>query len=112
MNSHLLDSLWQNRWAGAAVACGLAALAGRLVAWIMPRGPATAPQALIIMALGLATGLTAGLLMRTRWALLLAPLAYVVASELARRGWATCPVNRPGRSARSVGRRRPSPEWR
>ncbi len=88
MNSHLLDSLWQNRWAGAAVACGLAALAGRLVAWIMPRGPATAPQALIIMALGLATGLTAGLLMRTRWALLLAPLAYVVASELARRGWA------------------------
>jgi hypothetical protein len=88
MNSHLLDSLWRNRWAGTAVACGLAALAGLVVAWTMPRGPATATQALIIMALGLAVGLIAGLVLRSRWALLLAPLAYVVAIELARRGLA------------------------
>ena len=76
MNSHLPHSLWQNRWAGAAVACGLAALAGLLVAWTMPRGPATATQALIIMALGLAVGLIAGLVLRSRWALLSSDAAF------------------------------------
>ena len=112
---------------------------------------------MIVPLAGLAVGLIAGLVMRSRWALLLAPLAYVVAIELARRGLAgptvgairldetfgilalilgrgfhglvgllpmliaaelgvrwrgTCPANRPGRAARSAGRRRRSPEWR
>ena len=86
MHLHLLHTLWQYRWAGAAVAIGVAALAGLLVALTMPHGPATAAQALIILAVGVAVGLTAGLVMRSRWTLLLAPLAYVIAVELGRRG--------------------------
>ena len=82
----LLAPLWEHRWAGAAVTIIVAALVGLLVALTMPRGPATATQALIIVALGLAVGVVAGLAMRSRWALLLAPLAYVLAIELARRG--------------------------
>ena len=57
---------------------------GVLVALTMPRGPATAVQALIVMASSLAVGVVAGLLMRSRWAMLLAPLAYIAAVELAR----------------------------
>ena len=40
------------------------------------------------MALGLAVGLAAGLLMRSRWALLLAPAVTILAIELGRRGLA------------------------
>ena len=84
--THFLTSIWGHRWAGAAVAAGIAALAGLVVAQTMPHGPATAPQALIVMALSLIVGLTAGLALRSRWALLLAPLAYMIAVELAHRG--------------------------
>lgn len=86
MATHLLVPLWEHRWAGAAVTAGIAALAGLLVAATMPHGPATAPQALSVMALGLLVGLTAGLVMRSRWALLLTPIAYLLAVELAQRG--------------------------
>jgi proline iminopeptidase len=78
----LLRQIWQRRWAGMVVAIGLAVLAGLLVALTMPRGPATTAQALIIMAIGLTVGLAAGLAMRSRWALLVAPLAYVIAIEM------------------------------
>jgi pimeloyl-ACP methyl ester carboxylesterase len=61
-------------------------LAGLLVTLVMPHGPATALQALVVMALGLAVGVVVGFAMRSRWALLLAPLAYVIAVELAQRG--------------------------
>jgi len=84
--TQFLTSIWEHRWAGAAVTAGIAALAGLLVALTMPHGPATAPQALVVMALGLLVGLAAGLAMHSRWALLVAPLAYVIAVELAHRG--------------------------
>jgi len=83
MKASLSTLLWQKRWASAAVTVGVATLAGLLVDLTMPHGPATALQALSIMAIGLAVGLLAGLAMRSRWALLLAPLAYVIAVELA-----------------------------
>lgn len=70
----------------AALALGLAALSGLLTARAMPHGPATATQAMIVLLAGLVVGLTAGLAMRSRWALLLAPLVYVLTVELARRG--------------------------
>jgi proline iminopeptidase len=50
----------------------------------MPRGPATSAQALAVLALGLAVGFTAGLVLRSRWALLLAPATHMAAIELAR----------------------------
>jgi pimeloyl-ACP methyl ester carboxylesterase len=52
----------------------------------MPRSPATSGQALTLIAIGLAAGFAAGLAMRSRWALLLAPLAYTAALEIARLG--------------------------
>jgi pimeloyl-ACP methyl ester carboxylesterase len=77
---------WSERGFGTIVAAGIAALAGLVSTWTMPHGPATAPQALIVMAGGLITGLAAGALMRSRWAMLIAPVAHVVAIELARSG--------------------------
>jgi proline iminopeptidase len=59
-------------------------LAGVLGAVIMPRGPATAGQTLFVIALSLAVGLLAGLVMESRWTMLLAPAAYIAAVELAR----------------------------
>lgn len=76
----LLDS----RWARLTLSVAVPALAGALVAVTMPRGPATSAQALAVMALGLAVGVTAGFILRSRWALLLAPVAHVVAIELVR----------------------------
>jgi len=52
----------------------------------MPRGPVTGGQGLVVIGVSLAIGVAAAYLMRSRWASLLAPLAYVVAYELARIG--------------------------
>ncbi|MFO7681218.1 MAG: alpha/beta hydrolase [Chloroflexota bacterium] len=79
-----LSLLWQHRWWSLAISVGVAALVGVVVALAMPRGPATAGQALVVMATSLMVGLLAGMLMRSRWAMLLAPMVYMVAVELAR----------------------------
>jgi pimeloyl-ACP methyl ester carboxylesterase len=71
-------------WLRLTLATGVSALAGLLVAVVMPRGPATTAQALAAMAIGLGVGLVAGLALRSRWALLLAPMAHVAAIELTR----------------------------
>jgi pimeloyl-ACP methyl ester carboxylesterase len=52
----------------------------------MPRGPVTGGQGLVVIGVSLLVGAVAGYLMRSRWALVLAPLAYLVAYELARIG--------------------------
>ncbi len=83
---NLLQTLWQHRWANVAVAASVAALVGLLVALTMPRAPATASQALIILLLGLLVGLIAGVVMRSRWAMLVAPLATIIAIEIGRLG--------------------------
>jgi len=79
-----LSLLWQHRWWSVVISVGVAALAGLVVAFTMPRGPATAVQALVVMVTSLAVGLLAGLLMRSRWAMLLTPVVYMAAVELAR----------------------------
>lgn len=63
---------------------GVAALSGVLFALVLPRGPTTQFQALALLAGGLGVGLLAGTLVRSRWALLIAPLVHVLALELAR----------------------------
>jgi proline iminopeptidase len=68
----------------AAVTVLAAALVGLLIALTMPHGPATAIQTLGVMVTSLAVGLLAGFLLRHRWAMPLAPAAYIVAVELAR----------------------------
>lgn len=82
----LLGLVWHDRWIGSAVAAGAAAITGLLAATIMPRGPITSTQALWLLVAGLATGALAGLAMRSRWAMVLAPIANVLAFEFGRRG--------------------------
>ena len=81
---HLLYLLWRDRRIGAAIATAAALLLGFAIAHFMPRGPATATQALIVMVTSFAVGGAAGLVMRSRWAMLLATLAYMIAIEIGR----------------------------
>lgn len=82
MKLDLLFNLWQHRWLGAVVALVAGAVAGLFVGLRMPLGPATTTQAITILTIGLLCGLAAGLLMGSRWALLWAPLGYMIAFEL------------------------------
>ncbi len=78
----VLTGIWQSRWLGSIVALAAGALAGLVVAWTMPLGPATSAQALALIVIGLGVGLAAGLLTGSRWALLAAPLGYIAACEV------------------------------
>ncbi|HUM68985.1 MAG TPA: hypothetical protein PLK31_09085, partial [Chloroflexota bacterium] len=62
-----LTLLWQHRWWSLLITVGITALLGVLIALTMPRGPATAVEALVVMGSSLAVGLLAGLLLRSRW---------------------------------------------
>jgi pimeloyl-ACP methyl ester carboxylesterase len=65
---------------------GVAVVAGIIAAALTPRGPTTTGEALAWMAAALLVGLASGYILRSRWSLLLAPLAFAVAFELARLG--------------------------
>lgn len=58
-----------------------ALVAGVISVLIMPRGPVTTAQAMFALLLGAVTGLAAGWLSRSRWAMLLAPLATLAVVE-------------------------------
>lgn len=72
------------------LAWGLALLVtvgyGLFAGWWTPRGPLSAFEGLSAMGLGLLAGCVAGLLLRTRWAMVVAPLTFAIAFELARLG--------------------------
>lgn len=82
----ILHRVWADRFSGAAVALGVAAGGGLLAARWTPRGPLTTAQSLTTMIMGLLIGLVAGLVSRSRWAMLAAPLVSVVLFEAARFG--------------------------
>ena len=84
--TRVLASVWARRWFGVAVAATLASLLGVILGITMPRGPVTTPQALIAMLVSLLVGGMAGLLMRSRWAMLLAPAVFMIVFELVRVG--------------------------
>ncbi|MGD9739805.1 MAG: hypothetical protein AB7U48_10450, partial [Bauldia sp.] len=68
------------------VAAAIAAVFGLASGWLTPRGPTTSLEALLTMAGGAIVGFAAGAFRRSRWSLLLAPAAFVVALEVARLG--------------------------
>lgn len=72
------------RWPGAVAAGLISVGAGWLSAVLLPFGPVTAAQGIGLMIAGTATGALAGLGLRSRWAMLLAPSAYLVALEATR----------------------------
>lgn len=79
-----LDWLWADRRKGLTLAGLLGAGFGLVSAWVTPRGPITTEEALTTMALALATGLMAGLVARSRWAMLVVPAVFVAVLEVAR----------------------------
>ncbi len=78
----LLEAVWRDRRIGIAIAVCVTVLFGLLVGVTMPRGPVTATQALLVMFTGLVVGLIAGLVTRSRWAMLIAPVAHILTMEL------------------------------
>jgi pimeloyl-ACP methyl ester carboxylesterase len=56
-----------------------------LVAALMPRGPITTGQALILLGTGVILGVGAGLVMHSRWAMLVAPVTFIATLEVALR---------------------------
>ncbi len=69
------------------VTAGLAAAVfGAASGWLTPRGPATTIDALVAMFVALTVGLLAGIAMRSRWSLLVAPAVFMGVFELARLG--------------------------
>ena len=81
-----LAAIHASRLLGAAVVVGIGAGAALISSLPMPRGPVTAPQGLAVIATSVLGGLASGSLLRSRWALVLAPVGYVAAYELARTG--------------------------
>ncbi|MDT7786051.1 MAG: proline iminopeptidase [Pseudonocardiales bacterium] len=75
---------WRNWRTGPGIAVGGAAGWGLLAGLWTPRGPLTTMQALSAMAISLFVGVSAGIVMRSRWAVLLAPAVFVLVFELTR----------------------------
>lgn len=86
MTPEWLRSVWAVRWRGVGLTLLTAAGYGLLAAGWTPRGPLSTLEGLAAMALGLLVGAVAGLLLRSRWAMLVAPAAFAAAFELARLG--------------------------
>ena len=72
--------------AGAVIMLLVATGWGLLAGWLMPRGPLTTSESLTTMIVSLLVGVTSGLLLRSRWALLIPPVVAVAVFELARLG--------------------------
>lgn len=82
----LLKSLWSDWRMSLAVAIVAAGAAGWVNAWLMPRGPVTSSQALLAMGIALGVGVVAGLVMGSRWSILVAPVIFMAVFEFARSG--------------------------
>jgi len=80
----LLSFLWSNWRIGLAFAASVAAATGLVGAWVTPRGPVTASQALASMGAALVIGMAAGLSMGSRWSLLVTPVVFAAVFELSR----------------------------
>lgn len=72
------------RWWGAGLAALCGGGLGVAVGLFQPRGPVTPVDAFELIVGGLVVGLVAGALARTRWALLLAPVGFLIGFELVR----------------------------
>jgi proline iminopeptidase len=77
---------WGDRRTGAAAAIGAAVVWGLAVSWWTPRGPLTTGQALWSIVGALAVGGLAGFALRSRWAMVVAPVGFAAVFELARLG--------------------------
>lgn len=80
---HAVWNDWEVGMVGAMMLVGIAAMA---MAWVMPRGPVTTGDALLAVGASLVVGAVAGVVIGSRWSVLLAPIAFMVVFESARVG--------------------------
>jgi proline iminopeptidase len=80
------DQRRRRRRIGVTVAVVTSGVLGLAAGWWTPRGPLTTSEALTTIGLSLLVGTVAGMVMRSRWAMLLAPVTFAVVFELARMG--------------------------
>lgn len=80
----VMSALWADwRWSLVAViALGVGLALGS--AWLTPRGPISSGDALWTMGIGALVGVVAGVLMGSRWAILILPIVFVPVFEIAR----------------------------
>jgi len=81
-----LGWVWSRRWIGLGIAVAVAGILGVILGLTMPRGPLTTPQALTALLFSLLVGGAAGVMSRSRWAMLLAPAVFIMMFELVRVG--------------------------
>ena len=74
----------QRTWFGMLIAIGIVLIAGVITGVVLPRGPVTTLQAVTMLVICLGLGLVAGLVTATRWMVLVAPVVFCIAFELAR----------------------------
>jgi proline iminopeptidase len=79
-----LQPVWRRTAAALTGATLLGAGWGLVAGWWTPRSPLTTSQAVWSIVISLAIGALAGLVSRSRWAMLLAPLAFAAVFELVR----------------------------
>jgi len=78
--------VWADWRIGGAAGAAAAASWGLLAGMWTPRGPLTTSQAIWSIVISLLVGATAGLMMRSRWVLLMTPVVFAVVLELTRMG--------------------------
>ncbi len=79
-----LAPAWVDPRIGLAVAAGAGVLWGLLAGWWTPRGPLSSGEALWSIVISLVVGGLAGLVWRSRWAVLVTPIAFAAVFELVR----------------------------
>lgn len=82
----MLASIREATGPGLAITAAVAVGAGLLAAWLTPRGPITTTAALTAVAVAGLVGVAVGALVGSRWALLVAPVAFWAALEVGRVG--------------------------
>jgi len=79
-----LQPIWSRPLAALASAAAFGAAWGAIVGWWTPRGPLTTGEAVWSIVISVAVGALAGLVAKSRWAMLLAPAAFAAVFELVR----------------------------
>ena len=82
----ILAAIRRHRWASVGIAVAAGVLTGWLMATFMPRGPVTPIGVVVAIATGFALGGLTGLVLQSRWAILVTPLIFIVGYETFRVG--------------------------
>ena len=79
-----LEPVWRAPRIAVVIGVGVAAAWGLVAGWWTPRGPLTTAEALWSMAISLIVGVSAGLVLRSRWAMLSTPVVFAAVFEFVR----------------------------